>query len=384
MAGRRTTQGEMPARNRMHTRTHPCTHTLAHQAHFHPIGSEGDTPQRAHKKGSKSKEEQGNRYGKETGDRRTGSGKDQGGSTRGGERHGAPKEGNRQHREEEAVRNRDGQQREGEEKQGQTGRVVEREERDRRNTRAGTERDRRAARDSGAAGGGEGEEGRTEEPDGGNEGEMVMQSEARGGEDGEERDSGRSKDRQEEKRMAMTKAAATGRKEDTIVDAAQGRAEGVHKEKEGRDMACNVERVVEDSRQQCSDSNSDVEEEERRRMTTAAVNDSTTSGKVRSNPASATPQREQQANASSEDEEMDGRFVPLSRSREQRERKQVARLGVVMDTPRRRKGEIRKRRPPDQETHMERAGAHGGELKYLIRAGRTLLRRIEREARGDG
>ena len=61
-----------------------------------------------------------------------------------------------------------------------------------------------------------------------------------------------------------------------------------------------------------------------------------------------------------------------------------ARLGVVMDTPKRRKGEIRKRRPPDQETHMERAGAHGGELKYLIRAGRTLLRRIEGEARGDG
>ena len=74
----------------------------------------------------------------------------------------------------------------------------------------------------------------------------------------------------------------------------------------------------------------------------------------------------------------------LSRSREQRAVKQVARLGVVMDTPKRRKGEIRRRRSPDQETHMEKAGAHGGELKHLIRAGRTLLRRIEGEARGDG
>ena len=96
-----------------------------------------------------------------------------------------------------AVRNRDGQQREGGEKQGQTGRVVEREERDRRNTRAGTEHDRRAVMDSRAAGGSEGEGGRKEEPDGGKEGEWVMQSEARGGEDEEERDSGRGKDRKE-------------------------------------------------------------------------------------------------------------------------------------------------------------------------------------------
>ena len=184
--------------------------------------------------------------------------------------------------------------------------------------------------------------------------------------------------------MAMTKAAANSGEEDNTVDAEQERAEGVHKEKEGRNMACNDERVVEDSGQQCSESNSDIAEEGRRRMTTAAAADSTTSGKERRSPASATPQREQRANASSEEEEMDGRFVPLSRSREQRERKQVARLGVVMDTPKRRKGEIRKRRPPDQETHMERAGAHGGELKYVIRAGRTLLRRIEGEARGDG
>ena len=154
----------------------------------------------------------------------------------------------------------------------------------------------------------------------------------------------------------MTKAAATSRKEDNIVDAAQGRAEGVHKEKEGRDMACNVERVVEDSGQQCSESNSDIAEEGRRRTTTAAATDSTTSGKERSNPASATPQREQRANASSEEEEMDGRFVPLSRSREHRERKQVARLGVVMDTPKRRKGEIRKRRSPDQARDTYREG----------------------------
>ena len=168
------------------------------------------------------------------------------------------------------------------------------------------------------------------------------------------------------------------------MDAEQERAEGVHKEKEGKNMAGNVERVVEDSEQQCNDSNSDMAEEERRGTTTAEATDSTTSGKERSNPASATPQREQRANASSEEEELDGRFVPLSRSREQMERKQVARLGVVMDTPKRRKGEVRKRRSPDQETHMERAGAHGAELKYLIRAGRTLLRRIEGEARGDG
>ena len=144
--------------------------------------------------------------------------------------------------------------------------------------------------------------------------------------------------------MAMTKAAANSGEEYNIVDAEQERAEGVQKEKEGRNMACNEERVVEDSGQQCSESNSDIAEEGRRRTTTAAATDSTTSGKERSSTASATPQREQRADASSEEEEMDGlngrrmlddqselplsdcpggstlttlhgRFVPLSRSR---------------------------------------------------------------------
>ena len=33
---------------------------------------------------------------------------------------------------------------------------------------------------------------------------------------------------------------------------------------------------------------------------------------------------------------------------------------------------------------MERAGAHGGELRYLIRVGRALVENVEKEVGGNG
>ena len=97
-----------------------------------------------------------------------------------------------------------------------------------------------------------------------------------------------------------------------------------------------------------------------------------------------TPQQEQAEQVADGVGASEQSFVPLSHSRERRSTKPVERLGVVADTPKRRPGGTGKRKPADLVIHMERAGAHGGELKYLIRAGQMLLRCIEKEAKGDG
>ena len=82
--------------------------------------------------------------------------------------------------------------------------------------------------------------------------------------------------------------------------------------------------------------------------------------------------------------------MPLSQQREPRSRKTVDRLGVVSgEAPRRAVRTGAQRRQPGAGAHMERAGAHGGPLKYLIKAGAALKRRIARLAghvgeQGDG
>ena len=51
-------------------------------------------------------------------------------------------------------------------------------------------------------------------------------------------------------------------------------------------------------------------------------------------------------------------------------------LGVVQDAPERRSGGVRKQKLQDLVIHMERAGTHGGELRYLIQPGQALVQRI--------
>ncbi len=74
--------------------------------------------------------------------------------------------------------------------------------------------------------------------------------------------------------------------------------------------------------------------------------------------------------------------TPISRSREKRTIKPIERLGVV---PGERPVKERKRRKIGSGIiYIERAGAHSGELKYLIKAGKELIRKIEDKVRGDG
>ena len=73
--------------------------------------------------------------------------------------------------------------------------------------------------------------------------------------------------------------------------------------------------------------------------------------------------------------------APLSRSREKRIVKPIIRLGVVSgETPARAR---KQRRIKSEIIYMERAGASSGELKNLIRAGRELIRRVEKRGREE-
>jgi hypothetical protein len=73
--------------------------------------------------------------------------------------------------------------------------------------------------------------------------------------------------------------------------------------------------------------------------------------------------------------------APLSRSREKRIVKPIIRLGVVSgETPAKAR---KQRRTKSEIIYMEHAGASSGELKYLIRAGRELIRRVEKRSREE-
>ena len=132
------------------------------------------------------------------------------------------------------------------------------------------------------------------------------------------------------------------------------------------------------------DSSDDEVVEQRSATSAGAASSSANKKRTRSGAerSSSTPQqgREEQVGDGDVSEQS---FVPLSHSRERRSTKPVERLGGVADTPKRRPGGTGKRKPADLVIHMERAGAHGGELKYLIRAGQMLLRCIEKEANGE-
>ena len=152
---------------------------------------------------------------------------------------------------------------------------------------------------------------------------------------------------------------------------------------------CRAHMCEREREEQPNDSDSDEDKDGRRpAVAAAAARESTTGKRKRNGPADGSGTQQQER----EDQEDDDRSipfrhqtaVPLSRSREKRALSPVVRLGVVQEKPRRRQGETRKRKPPDLEIHMERAGTHGGELKHLIRAGQMLMRRIEGEAKGDG
>ena len=69
-------------------------------------------------------------------------------------------------------------------------------------------------------------------------------------------------------------------------------------------------------------------------------------------------------------------------SRPQRKTRPIERLGVVPDTRREGVKRAYKRKPTDV-VYMERAGAAGGELKYLIRIGTVMRRRMERQLQDD-
>ena len=87
--------------------------------------------------------------------------------------------------------------------------------------------------------------------------------------------------------------------------------------------------------------------------------------------------------------------APLSQRRGRRNVKEVERLGMAKARPR------QTRRPRDRSAHssgvtrLERVGTSAGAMKYLIKAGQGLIRRIvgdraeeertdEHDARGDG
>ena len=69
----------------------------------------------------------------------------------------------------------------------------------------------------------------------------------------------------------------------------------------------------------------------------------------------------------------------LAQTRPKRATKCVERLGVVADVPRTRPRPAGSRRakPTVEIRYMERHGAHGGELRYLVRIGKVTIRRIE-------
>lgn len=73
----------------------------------------------------------------------------------------------------------------------------------------------------------------------------------------------------------------------------------------------------------------------------------------------------------------------LAQTRPKRTTKCVERLGVVVDVPRTRPGPTRHRRakPAEEIRYMERQGAHGGELRHLVRVGRVTIRRTEQKDR---
>ena len=117
----------------------------------------------------------------------------------------------------------------------------------------------------------------------------------------------------------------------------------------------------------------------------AAASSSANEEVTRSRPASSvgTPQQQQRDEGVVRERPASAQSMePLSRSRQRRTPQGVDRLGVVPDVPRSRP---RSRAQPGRlAVHMERAGAHGGELRYMIRAGRMLIVNVEAETGSDG
>ena len=78
-------------------------------------------------------------------------------------------------------------------------------------------------------------------------------------------------------------------------------------------------------------------------------------------------------------QEDDSHSGSLAQTRPKRATTCVERLRVIADIPRTRQGPTggRRAKPTVEIRYMERHGAHGGELRYLIRMGRITIQRVE-------
>ena len=121
-------------------------------------------------------------------------------------------------------------------------------------------------------------------------------------------------------------------------------------------------------------------EMERRETRAASTEGAGTSGDEGSSHGHADD--EDSAAGRGKNEDADGGSSQGACSRPQRTKRAIERLGVVPDTRRRTVKKARKRTPKEL-VYMERTGAAGGELKYLIRIGAVMRRRMERQPQDD-